>query len=290
MTRAIRPARLLAAFLLLAFLAPAAHADYRNDLAIESPALGRKLKYALYLPAEKSGTLPVLFLLHGLGGNERNWEEMGRISETADRLIAEGALPPLGIVMPDGGDSWYVNSQKHGNYENALLRDLVPETEARHDLGKSRNRRAVAGLSMGGYGAFRLAFRVPDRFLLTAGLSAAIFPDLATDMDVTDQQLGFFKGAFGTPFEVARFNRENFFSGIPGLTAQKRRPHIYITVGDDDGFGLYRGNIALYLALREAQVPVEFRMTDGDHSWQLWRQEIETVLRYYGRLLRTEAD
>ena len=125
---------------------------------------------------------------------------------------------------------------------------------------------------------------------MTAGLSAAIFPDLEAAEDVSRQQIGFFKGVFGEPFDVAEFNRQNFFSDIPSLMAIDERPAIWITVGDDDGFGLYEGNIALYQALKQADIPVEFRMTDGNHTWRLWRAEIENVLRYYGRVLATGTE
>ncbi len=138
---------------------------------------------------------------------------------------------------------------------------------------------------MGGYGALRLAFRNPSRFAMTAALSAAIFPDLESSEDVSLQQIRFFKGAFGEPFDIAAFNQENFFSDIPSLKAASDRPAIWITVGDDDGFRLYEGNLALYLALKRNGVPVEFRMTDGNHTWKLWRSEIENVLRFYGRIL-----
>ncbi|WP_339848721.1 alpha/beta hydrolase family protein [uncultured Nisaea sp.] len=283
----IRPAiALVALFLTLA----SADAELKESLSVESPALNGPMKYSLFLPEAQSARLPVLYLLHGLGGHERDWQALGHIAQTATRLIRQNAIPPMAIVMPDGANSWYVNSEKHGLYEDALLEDLIPETERTHGFGGDRSRRAIAGLSMGGYGAFRLAFRYPDRFAMTAGLSAAIFPDLEAAEDVSRQQIGFFKGVFGEPFDVAEFNRQNFFSDIPSLMAIDERPAIWITVGDDDGFGLYEGNIALYQALKQADIPVEFRMTDGNHTWRLWRAEIENVLRYYGRVLATGTE
>ena len=280
---------LLAAGAVYLSLIAAAAADLQESLSLDSQALGREMRYSLYLPARGPGPLPALYLLHGLGGNERDWQTLGKISETADRLIAEKAIPSMAIVMPDAGNSWYVNSPAHGAYEDAILKELIPHVEARHGIGGTAANRAVAGLSMGGYGALRLAFRNPRTFAMTGALSAAIFPDLARREDVTEQQIGFFKGAFGTPFDVAAFNRENFFADIPSLAAAETRPAIFVTVGDDDGFGLYEGNVALYLALKRASVPVEFRMTDGNHTWRLWREEIEDVLRYYGEVLRARA-
>lgn len=284
------PALGFLAALLLSTVSGTAGAELRESLSFRSPALARDMNYSLYRPASETGPLPVLYLLHGLGGNERDWQTLGQIQPTMDRLLAAQSVPPFAVVMPDGGNSWYVNSPAHGAYENAILNDLIPHAEVQHNLGGKRDMRAIAGLSMGGYGALRLAFRNPSRFVMTAALSAAIFPDLSMRTDVSEQQVGFFKGAFGTPFEVAEFNRQNFFADIPSLAAQQRPPAIYITVGDDDGFGLYEGNTALYLALKRAGVPVEFRMTDGNHTWRLWREEIENVLRFYGRLLSARAE
>ena len=282
----IRPTVALVVFLLTA---ASAVAELRESLSVESPALNGAMKYSLFLPEKRGDSLPVLYLLHGLGGHERDWQTLGHIEQTATRLIQQNAIPPMAIVMPDGANSWYVNSEKHGQYEDALLKDLIPETERIHRFGGDRSRRGIAGLSMGGYGAFRLAFRHPSRFAMTAGLSAAIFPDLTKPDDVSRQQIGFFKGTFGEPFDVADFNRQNFFSNIPSLKVASERPAIWITVGDDDGFRLYEGNTALYLALKQADIPVEFRMTDGNHTWRLWRSEIENVLRYYGRILTAGA-
>ncbi|WP_420405653.1 alpha/beta hydrolase [Nisaea sp.] len=281
---------LMAAGTALAY-SSALQAELRESLTLESPALGRKMRYSLYLPetAAAAGPLPVLYLLHGLGGNERDWQTLGKIEVMADRLIAGKAMPPIAIVMPDAGNSWYVNSAAHGPYEDAILEDLIPKAETRHGVGGRAANRAVAGLSMGGYGALRLAFRNPEKFAMTGALSAAIFPDLARQEDITEQQTGFFKGAFGTPFDIATFNRQNFFSDIPSLAATRLRPAIFITVGDDDGFGLYEGNLKLFLTLKRAGVPVEFRVTDGDHAWRLWRAQIEHILRYYGRVLGARA-
>ncbi|UUX49439.1 esterase family protein [Nisaea acidiphila] len=278
---------LLAGFWLSLATAGGATAELRESLSFESNALGREMKYSLFLPDDTAGQLPVLYLLHGLGGNERDWQKLGRIEGTMDRLLATGAVPPFAIVMPDAGNSWYVNSEAHGAYEDAILDDLLPYIESHHSLGTTR---AIAGLSMGGYGALRLAFRHPARFEMTGALSAAIFPDLTRREDVSEQQVRFFKGAFGTPFDVPMFNRQNFFADIPALTGAASKPAIFVTVGDDDGFGLYEGNVALYLALKRAGIPIEFRMTDGNHTWRLWREEIENVLLYYGQILRAKTE
>lgn len=265
--------------------------EVRRALAAESPALGRPLPYAIYLPdGYESGKrrYPMLLLLHGLGGDEGDWLGMGDIAGTLDRLIAEGALPPLIVVMPAGADSWYVDSADiggAGDYHSAIVGDLLAHVDGTWRTMGDRAGRLVAGLSMGGYGALRLAFVRPELFAAAASLSGAIFPDLSAQTDVSAGQVRMFRGVFGAPFDVARFNRLNLFGRIPALAAMEDPPALFLTVGDDDGFGLYRGSLLLFLALTEAGVPAELRVTDGDHAWSLWRREIETVLRFFAEVL-----
>lgn len=261
-----------------------------TSLSVDSPILGRDLAYSIYLPQPAPrDPPPVLYLLHGLGGNERDWLNIGKIRQTADALIAKGDIPPLAIVMPDAGNSWYVDSPAHGPVASALLEDLFPYVEETHGLRSDSDGRLVAGLSMGGYGALRLAILHPDRFRGAASLSGAIFPDLASATEVTRGQIRMFKGAFGKPFAPDTYNRLNFFSKLKAFKAAKRRPDLYISVGDDDGFRLYEGAVDLYLRLKQLRLPVEMRIVDGDHNWRLWRDDIIPVLRYFGSLLRADV-
>ena len=263
--------------------------------SVESPALARSLRYSLYLPENTTPPPPVLYLLHGLGGNERDWVTLGKIKETADRMIAERAIPPLAIVMPAGGNSWYVNSPTHGAVETAYLQDLMPTIEARHHLRSDRGGRFVAGLSMGGYGALRLAILHPDKFRAAASLSGAIFPDLGplnrpgAARGLSQGQVRMFKGAFGQPFSPDVYNRSNFFSQLANFKASNQRVDLFISVGDDDGFRLYEGAVDLYLALKRRRLPVEMRIVDGDHNWRLWRRDIIPALRFVGQVLRTDT-
>lgn len=264
--------------------------EVRTPLHAPSSAMGRDIAYSLYLPEKATPALPVLYLLHGLGGNERDWPRMGKIGRTADRLIATKIIPPIAIVMPGAGNSWYVDSTAHGPIASALLDDFMPYVERHHGLRSDRAGRFIAGLSMGGYGALRLAILHPDRFRAAASLSGAIFPDLASTGQVTKGQIRMFKGAFGDPFTPDLYNRLNFFSRLRALKDAKSRPDLFISVGDDDGFRLYEGAVDLYLRLKRLRLPVEMRIVDGDHNWRLWRDDIVPALEYFGAILRAEAN
>lgn len=297
----------LACLLLAALGAPAAggaESRVRQSTAFDSAALGRPMAYSVYLPPGYDGEddeeedapgrrFPVIYLLHGLGGNERDWLLGAGVDAIADDLIARGAMPPAILVMPDGGVGWYVDSAAiggPGDYETAIAADLIAHVDATYRTIAAREGRAIAGLSMGGYGAVRLAFFHPDLFVAAGSLSGAIFPDIPSDDDVSDLQQDLFRGAFGTPVDAGRFNAANVFGPIAELAAAGAAPPLLLTVGDDDRFRLDRGAHALFTALRDAGLPVELRITDGGHVWPLWAQQIQGVLVFLGGYLSPPRD
>ena len=202
--------------------------EIRRGLVAPSPALGREIPYTLYLPdgyADGSARYPVLFLLHGLGGDGvrlgRRWRAWGA---RCDRLIAAASIPPMIVVAPGMGDSWYV--------DNPTLAGSVPRrrrssaTSCRSSTGRwrttaRRDGRAVAGLSMGGWGAVRFASLRPDLFVAAASLSGAIITE---DWAATPAWAGYFTGAFGTPVDLARFRAASPFTLIPQLAAAEPAP------------------------------------------------------------------
>jgi enterochelin esterase family protein len=285
-----------------------------ESLTLDSEALGRKLAVSVYMPAARAPKdgWPVLYLLHGLGGCERDWLELGGVQATLDRLIEAGRIKPMMVVMPNGADSWYVNSGAiggPGNYESAIADDLPKAIEKRFPVAGSADYRAIAGVSMGGYGALRIALMRPERFAAVASMSGAIWQNLPLAqarasghpyslvrdetyfrrLDETTIVQGVnlppegshFGKAFGAPFSAAQFNSQNVFTLLAKQVAKGvTLPAIFLTVGDHDSHNLWRGSIALYNTLQADQQNVEFRVTDGDHSWALWRRSIEDTLLF----------
>ncbi len=298
------------ALFLAAFSLQSAQASDILDTTIDSAALRRPLEVAIYQPegrAPPSGW-PVLYLLHGLNGGYRDWATLGGVQATLDQLIATRRIRPMVVVMPDAGNSWYVDSAAvggPGDFETAILVDLPQAIEEEFPVRRQRDGRAIAGLSMGGYGALRLAFKRPDRYCAVASLSGAIWQNMQSDSagDATIQPTtandyfrrvdpativsgvdrppgaGHFGGVFGKPFDAQRFNAANVFTLLARqLHAGVQLPAIYLTVGDHDSHNLWRGAIALYETLMADGVNVDFRVTGGDHAWSLWRKSIEDVL------------
>jgi S-formylglutathione hydrolase FrmB len=260
--------------------APAlASTDVLEPASWWSPALGRELPYLVYPAGEPSKGAPVVYLLHGHGGNEWDWVRAGGAVDTALTLVEAGRLPPLHLVLPGAGNSWYVDGP-NAAMATTLLDGLMPAVEQR--LGADPARRAIIGLSMGGYGALHLGLQRPDRFRFIGALSPAIFPP---GSDLSELQHLFFAGAFGEPFDPARYRAADPFGMVPRLAAAEARPAIHLACGDEDYFGLDAGTRAFGEALAAAGVPSTVRIVPGRHDWPFWRAELPLALTACGEAL-----
>ncbi len=287
---------MLALVLMSLGLSPAAQAASRvlRDQHLASRLLGRAIDYFVYLPDgyDPLGTrrYPVLYLLPGADSRPEDWLERAHLQELADRMIAGGRVVPLVIVMPDAGNSWYVDNPDPGGagaVATAYLDELVPGIEARYRGEGRREGRAVAGLSMGGYGAVHLAFARPAVFAAAASMSGALYLEHQV---VTQENIDDLHGAFGSPFSRARFEAANVFSAIPAVARAPLRPAIYLSSGNADYYE-YDVNAALfYVALHGAGIPATLHLAPGGHDWGSWSAELPHVLRFVTRAFAGEAD
>ena len=149
----------------------------------DSAALGAKMKYSIYLPSgyhapkQQKQRHPTVYLLHGVGDNERAWPSWGGVEATLDQMIASKALSPMIVVMLASKRSWYVDSADiggPGNYATAVRDDLRAHIKKRYCARTDRGGRAIAGLSMGGFGAMRLAFERPEIYRAVGAMSSAL--------------------------------------------------------------------------------------------------------------------
>jgi len=270
---------------------PSARAEMRVSQQFHSPALKGEMAYSVYLPPGASGEseqrFPVVYLLHGVGDSERTYPEAGNVAATMDRLIARGEIRQMIVVMPDGKRSWYVNSKEIGPYETAIMRDLMAHAEAAYPAARRPGARFITGHSMGGFGALHLAFKYPRRFGAVAAMSAALWDRVDEGFELPADLEGIFAGAFGDPFDAQRFVAAHPRAYLPALKDCGCAPPIYLTSGDDDYFNAHRSTFRLFTDLRRAGVEAELRITDGGHSWKLWRETaLPRVLRWFSEQLR----
>ncbi|WP_027819482.1 alpha/beta hydrolase [Paraburkholderia bannensis] len=239
-------------------------------------ALERDWPYVVYLPTgyRADGTrYPVLYLLHGNNGEPMDWVTQGSLQVTADALIARREIPPVVIVMPQGGTDWYVDRKE--KMETAFFSDLMPEIESHFAVADSRDGRAIGGVSMGGFGALRYTLEHPDMFCGTMLLSPAIYsgdPPLASSARRV--------GVFGEhQFDSHIWRTLNYPALWSGYFGRPWRVPFFIASGDDD-LVIQAESSLLYTRLREANNPAALRIVDGGHVWPVWRELLPAALKY----------
>lgn len=274
------PLRVAALTLLALLLATPAIASVIATREFKSAALKREWSYAVYLPTgyETSNLrYPVLYLLHGAGGNLNNWAALGHIQATADALMASGEIPPAVIVMPDAAESWYVDGAE--KMETAVVKDLVADVQRQFRTLAKREGRLIGGLSMGGYGALRFVLKYPEMFAAAALLSPAIYdPEPPTQSGARRAEV-----FGGQNFDAALWRSLNYPALWDAYLQKKTPVPMYINSGDDDHLLIEQEAARLYALLRKHQQPAELRIVDGGHVWPVWENTIGDALRYMFR-------
>lgn len=240
------------------------------DGVLSSSLIQRDIPFRLILPREYATSkkhYPVLNLLHGLNGNFENWTDMTDLAAFAgDREII--------IVMPDGGDGWYTDSGE--KFESYLIKELLPEIDRHYRTIADRRHRAIAGNSMGGYGAFKFALKYPELFALAGSFSGAFH---ATALNGPSpggswNELGpSIVRVFGEPDSDIRV--ANDLKKLAAVT-NDCLPYFYFDCGSDDDF--ISTNRDLAKTFDELGVPYEFREFKGGHDWDYWGRQIRHLL------------
>lgn len=261
-----------------------------EEQTVSSKILGRPVKYTIYLPADyeySQRTYPVVYLLHGYTDDHTGWLQFGEINRYADKAIAEGTIPPMIIVMPNGDSSFYINSYDgKERYEDFFIQEFMPAMEKNYRIKAQKRYRAIAGLSMGGYGTMIYALKYPDLFAAAAPFSAAVHDDanLSAMSDASYETT--FGPLYGRNLKGRnRLTTAWYENSVLKLvearsTDDLKKVRYWIDCGDDDF--LTKGNCLLHIALMEKKVPHEFRVRDGAHNWTYWRTGIIDALSFIG--------
>jgi enterochelin esterase-like enzyme len=270
--------------------APAAQGQVLEDLKFPSPILGRDVTFSIYLPPDYAASArryPVVYLLHGLSDDDSGWIQFGEVHLAADLGIAAREIPPMIIVMPDAGATWYINDyQNKVRWEDMFVQEFIPSIDANYRTRTARQYRGISGLSMGGWGSLTLSMRHQDMFAACAAFSAAVWTEKDAGGMEGPQYDRMFAPLFGPkPAEKGRvapyFKSRNPVSLAESIAdTELRKVRYYIDCGDDDF--LIRGNCALHLVLTERKIPHEFRVRNGGHAWSYWRTGILDGLKFIG--------
>jgi enterochelin esterase-like enzyme len=253
-----------------------------DNLTLPSKILKSERKYAIYLPPdyETSGrSYPVLYLLHGAGDDQTGWVQFGEVLNITDKAIAEGTATPMIIVMPDAntGRRGYFNDVKGDwNYEDFFFKELIPFVEKKYRIKSDKRSRAVAGLSMGGGGTFVYALHHPEMFSSACPLSAAVG---SFSLEDTKKALTRNNPNVADSTVTNYYNRQSVLALVNNMPDdQKKAVRWYIDCGDDDF--LFEGNALVHIVMRKKEVPHEYRVRDGGHTWTYWRGSLPKVLGF----------
>jgi putative tributyrin esterase len=240
------------------------------------------MRVRVLLPANYKPTLryPVLFLLHGYGGDETDWTtKTGIENYTADLSLI--------IIMPEAKNSWYVNSKtiSEARYEDYIVDELPKYINSVYRLDTTRE--AIAGLSMGGYGALMLALRHPQKYIFAGDLSGAITIPGVIDsvmahphMPIPGQQGAIYPSilkAFGDTDK--KFRDEHNVFALLQRERDSSIPYIYCVVGIQDGYKSFLpAHREFTNLLYEYGKMYEYHEIPGEHDWKFWDEEIQPLL------------
>ena len=296
---------LLAAALL--FPSIAAAQEGVQTVEFHSPAVDRTMKYNVLLPPDYGSSderYPVLYLLHGLTQDHTTWSRLG-----APFYARE--IGHLIVVMPDGGNSWYVNWAESGegqknDWEDHIVRDVVQHVDANFRTIARREGRAIAGLSMGGYGALTMGLRNSEMFIsigstsgalehakqaaehLRAGMSGGGRPERSTRVDAVIGIPGFSSQDERTPYGREFATVEQAEAHDPFLLIntipRHRMPHIYLDSGTEDD--LIQGARALAYVLMQKNLPFDLMQMSGEHNGDYWRKSVGHLMNIQYEVMR----
>lgn len=273
-------------FCSLSLPALAQHGKVHDTLTMTSEILNGERKYAVYLPPDYESSersYPVLYLLHGAGDDQTGWIQFGEVLHIADKAIREGKATPMVIIMPDadtGRRGYFNDIDGEWRYEDFFFEELMPHVEEKFRIKSQKRYRAVAGLSMGGGGSFMYALHRPDLFSSAAPLSAYVGPLSVEQLkqSLTRWQNRDISGITDEQFQ-AYYEKHNAVSLVETMSVDEiKSVRWFIDCGDDDF--LYEGNSLVHIAMRKREIPHEFRIRDGGHTWTYWRESLPVVLAF----------
>jgi len=261
-----------------------------ENQVMKSKIMPEDVHYSVYLPPcydVSDRSYPIVYLLHGYTDNETAWVQFGDVQRIADQGIENGTISPCIIVMPDGKETYYINTfEGKEPFEDMFIKEFIPHIEKEYRVRKGKEFRGISGLSMGGYGSLLLSLKHPDLFTACAAYSAAVRTEENMRNIQNNRYKTLLKKLYGqendscfateywqnhSPIHLMNTLPENDLKSVKW----------YIDCGDDDF--LYEGNSVLHITMRKREIPHEYRVRDGAHSWSYWRKTLPYGLEFISK-------
>jgi len=251
---------------------------------IPSKILGHDVPYCALLPPsydeQATRKFPVLYYLHGLGDTERSMVNTGAWNMYLD-MVEQGKAGEYLIVTPAGYASFYVNSvDGKVRYEDFFIKEFLPFIERKYRVHAERSNRGLLGVSMGGYGAMRFAFKYPQLFGSVSTHMAALRESRPPELGGTVQG-ALSATIFGEPFNELYYKEQSPFTlARKAPLVQLKHTAIYFDCGKDDNYGFAIGNESMDKLLTERGVPHETHIDPGTHSVFFVAQHLPASLAF----------
>lgn len=272
---------------------------YQTDLVVRSSELKRNILYSVYLPADYETATDkrydVVYLLHGLGDDHGSWNgKYMHIATLLQSLENRGIIAPKIYVMPQGFNSYYVNAYDGSfDYMDFFVEEFIPFIDSNYRTRPEREHRAIAGYSMGGFGAMVMAAKNPDLFLATIPLSMSLcqyerYTTEASNSDGWDKQWGWIFGGVGLKGDarITDYYKEHcpYYYFTEASAPSFATMHWWLDCGDDEE-QLLIANDRVHRQMRDLGIKHEFRVRNGAHTSDYWRSAMESALPWLETLL-----
>ncbi len=262
-------------------------ASSTQDFQLNSKLMSKQMPYRVVLPVNYSSSnektfYPVVYLLHGLTGHFDNWADKTKLKDYAKNYNYI-------IVMPEGKNGWYTDSAtvSADKYESYIIQELIPEIEKKFRTKTGRENRAVAGLSMGGYGSIKFGLKYPEMFSLVGSFSGALGAASWTKENLGQNQwvAQSIISVYGNAETITR-SENDIFKLVSEMPSDKIKnlPFVYLDCGTEDF--LYKSNREFANLLQEKKIPHEFRELPGVHNWIFWDSQISEFLELSAKFFK----
>ena len=245
------------------------------ELNLKSTELKKDTCVNLLIPNVIEGeTKPfkTLWLLHGRAGDQSAWMRYSSIERYA-------RMYNLAVVMPNGDRSWYADTSYGANYFSFIAKELpMVLTNLFKGYSSKREDNIVGGLSMGGYGALKLAMTLPEQYGACISLSGSLdITRKGRDCDMEEWR-AIFGSHLKTPNDLEGSEHDLFALAAKLKEENKPIPDIYMWCGENDY--LLNTNYEFTCHLSKLEIPYKFEVSEGDHSWRWWDLHVQDALKY----------
>lgn len=239
--------------------------------------LGKMVSFTALVPEGKPGPFPVFYLLHGLSDDHTAWTRRTSLERYVSGL-------PLIVVMPNGERGFYTDAKENPKaaFETNLVQDIVGFVDRTFQTIPTREGRVIAGLSMGGYGAVKLALKYPDLFCAAVSHSGAV--DFATrDFSADDDWGKEWRSVLG---QAPKGGPDDCYALAEKIDRTKL-PALRIDCGVDDF--LIDSNRAFHAHLTALDIPHEYEEHPGEHNWDYWDAHIQDTIAFFRRVMEIKV-